>query len=356
MFGASTGRRSAAVSPAWLGRVRSGLGLLFVASVVAIAASLVMNSVFARIHFWGAREAVGGLAWWDRALSALNFVIIRVGCGSLLVWAVFRATVTEGGPGIERLRRAALVARWAAALGLGLVVFFGLPGVLSVLVGGAFVLPRWWSGVHLAVMQVEVVVQAFEHWGLLAFASGVLAVAGAARLAQQAKWVAVGVLVLGVLLGGVQLVQQLGVGSSARVKLGSVSMAERASGGEALEAADERLEESVDPEAGALVERTRIYADGSVWWRQERVGEDGGRLLWSEQVTGTGAVAPPMPERPVLRAVQSFVGLGVGVCVIWGLVLLILLYRRLGWAVRRAADREWAEASAGSVLVEGGVG
>ncbi|MEM0915041.1 MAG: hypothetical protein AAGK09_10585 [Planctomycetota bacterium] len=329
---------------AWLKRVRSGLLLMFASMALGIVGGVLFAMLSAFMFASGGPGGAGMMSWVSMAAVVGQTVVL----GFIWLLGVYRFTAAEPGglrAGYERVVKAARlgeVARYAVAIGTALLTAGMMYGVV---IGSGSGLVIGQS--LLAVIAGVAGVVSFA--GLFLYGARLFDRVPSQRLMRQAKRVAWGYVVVGVIATGGQLAQtvyfQLVLNPSAMSGAGASSQAVQAQAGQTVAGGTTNTSQHANPDGTQVAITTTTYPDGSVWTHTETTDASGNVVSTSSNVMSStagfggpgGGFAWPFF---VIQGVMILGGFGVIFFVIWGLVLAILLYRKLNAAIGNPMARD----------------
>jgi len=333
------------MSPAWLRKLRLGLILMFASLALAIVGGVLLGAVSTALAV-GTATGTGSqryIVGMGVAMTAWQVVV----CGTLWLVGVFMFTTPEPGGLRAGDERPARLARWGEGVRFVVGLLLGLTTMAAMTGGWVGVGGSMWfnAALNLAAM----VAGTISLLGLYLFAGRLFTRAPSVRLATQCRRVAWGFVVFGAVAGVGQVVNLITLNhqinqQQASATSASSSQAAAAQAGQAVPGGTVNTNTRQLPGGSSVTTTTTTYPDGSTLTQTETTDADGSVTNTTSYASHTSASmsmsAQFTPLRIVTMALQVIGGLGLLVLAIWGLVLSILLYRRLIAAIKQAASRE----------------
>ncbi|MEO0964450.1 MAG: hypothetical protein AAFY08_04965 [Planctomycetota bacterium] len=323
------------MKPAWLKRVRSGLTMMFVSLALAIVGGVLLGVVGTAIATATAVSGGGGgsmRVMMGMSVAMLAFQVLV--CGTIWLVGVYLFTAAEPTGRREAEAGPTKMARYAEVIGYGASLIVGAIASVQMMGSGVGLV-----GPQLLFSMCSTVAGVVSFAGLMFLGSRLFARVPTGRLTQQARRVAWGVLIFGgisVVGEAGQSIVQLSAGSAP--VMAQLSQAAQAQSGTAVPGGQSQTTVHTNAD-GSVVETTvTTFPDGSTMTEAETRNANGTVTQTSQYVSSTNVSFAGGNNVPLL-VVQLIGGLGLAVVGIWGLVLAILLYRKLNAAIVNATDR-----------------
>lgn len=325
------------MQPAWLKRLRYGLAMLFVSLALGIVGGVLLGVVGAAVAAASAASGMGSGSVGVMMVMGVSMLALQVVvCGTIWLVGVFVFTSAEPAGRREgdvrpvKMARLGEVASYALSLIVGLIVALQMTGG----VGGFGVAGTSTPQAVMSVLATLTGVVSFA--GLFFYGSRLFLRVPTGRLARQAQRVAWGVLVFGTVGAVGEAGQAISHASGAQPA--SAPQASQAQSGAAVSGGQSQTTQHTNAD-GSVVETTvTTFPDGSTL-TEAATRSPSGTVTQTSTTVSSSSVSFGNSQNAVVLVVQLVGGVGLVVVSIWGLVLSILLYRRLNEAIQQAVGR-----------------